>query len=208
VVHPGDGGRPPADLGNTAGAPSEATSTLDAATVAGWLLRSVPSTVGPLLDPLLSRAERRLRRDHARIAGYYGALAAEARAPRRRTDPAAIEVKVSHVLAERDHKLAELARRGTARVRVELAAALVLGGTATTATLRLRRRKSERSLRVRVSPGARSIDLLPCDGCSGWTDAPALCDDRLHLLCPTCLPVASGRPRCPACGGKGSDPEL
>ena len=35
-----------------------------------------------------------------------------------------------------------------------------------------------------------------------FTRAPLLCDDALHILCETCAPDPSGRPRCPACRGK------
>ncbi|MSP63777.1 MAG: hypothetical protein EXR72_26215 [Myxococcales bacterium] len=142
---------------------------------------------------------RRLTRDHARIVEYFAALIAEARTPRRTTAPEAIVAKLGQLVAERDAKVSDLATRYA--VRVSLAPAAVVCATARTVnlTFRLRRRKAARDLVVRLPAGARSLDRPACDGCPATTARPALCDDRLHLLCEQCVPSAQGRPRCPAC---------
>jgi hypothetical protein len=67
--------------------------------------------------------------------------------------------------------------------------------------LRVRRRKGERELLLRLPAGAHGFDRLACEGCAGTTERPALCDEQLHILCETCVPQATGRPKCPACGG-------
>jgi hypothetical protein len=135
------------------------------------------------------------------MAEYYAAMVAEARAPRRRVDAAAVEAKVKHLEAERDSRLRDLAERFTLRVHARLAAALWVAVPVVHVRLRVRRRKGERELALRLPAGAHGFDRLPCEGCASTTERPALCDERLHVLCETCVPQATGRPRCPACAG-------
>jgi hypothetical protein len=46
---------------------------------------------------------------------------------------------------------------------------------------------------------ARAPDALACVACPSTARAPLLCDDALHVLCESCAPDATGRPRCRAC---------
>jgi hypothetical protein len=147
----------------------------------------------------IASANRRRQRDRERIGSYYGRLAEEARAPRRKLDPASVDAKIAHLLRERDHRIREIDARYAARVRVEIVSLVTIQARCGLATLRLRRRKAEREIVLRVPSGTRSLDRLPCDGCGGYTLAPVACDDRLHLLCERCEPQSSGRPRCPKC---------
>lgn len=205
VVHPQDGGRP-GDGGLGArcvpvGDDVEPTAapTLDAGTSAAWIGRAARLAVAGAANPVLALAARRQERDHQRIASYYAALIAESRAPRRKVDRAAIDAKVGHLVAERDKRIADLAHRYGARISVRLAGLLWVRVATGVVTLSARRRKGQRDIVLRLPAGTRAFDRVPCDGCAGWLDRPALCDDRLHLLCEGCVPDATGRPECPAC---------
>ncbi|HEX5752981.1 MAG TPA: zinc finger, RING-type domain-containing protein [Archangium sp.] len=165
-----------------------------------WLARYAPEVEERVLRGVREATARRHARDRERMSEYYAAMVAEARAPRRRVDADAMEAKVRHLLAERDSKLRDLAERFTLRVHTRLAAALWVAAPVARVRVRVRRRKGERELVLRLPAGAHGFDWLPCEGCPGTTERPALCDERLHVLCETCVPLASGRPRCPACG--------
>jgi hypothetical protein len=103
------------------------------------------------------------------------------------------------VRGERDAKL--LALRERYRVRLTLAplALLLLEVPTLRVRLRVRRRKLEGELQLRFAPGATGFDRIACAACLATTSRPAVCDDRLHVLCEACCPSAQGRPDCPAC---------
>lgn len=164
-----------------------------AASRAAVLLRSATA-------PLLADVARRHARDHERIATYFAALVAEARAPRRRVEAQAVEAKVAHLVAERDKKLRDLGARFAVKVGASLAAVTWAEVPAGLAAVKLRRRKESRDIVLQVPAGAHAADRLGCEGCGGATAKPAACDERLHLLCEACAPSAQGRIACPACG--------
>jgi len=146
-----------------------------------------------------SSVARRHARDHGRIAEYFEALIRAARAPKRRVDADAIAEKVAHLVAERDAKLRDLGQRYALRATLEPLAAVVATVPAAWVRLRVRRRKRDGELRLRLPAGASALDRLACAGCGETTARPALCDDALHVLCEECLPQVQGRPRCAAC---------
>jgi hypothetical protein len=166
---------------------------------AKWAALRAARAVSAAVQPILREIERRKERDHARIADYFAQLGAEARAPRRKTDPAAIEAKLAHLAAERDKKMADLGARYATRVTAGVAALVTASVPAALAELRLRRRKAERRVFLRIPSGARAADQPACDGCGMPAARPAACDDALHLLCEACIPNAQGRFACPAC---------
>jgi hypothetical protein len=142
---------------------------------------------------------RRRDRERSRIDEYFTSLIAEARRPRRQVARSAIEARVAALRAEHQAKLRDLTARYTVRVRVEPVALAAIAVRVAEVRIRLRRRKGERELALHVPPHARGPDALACVACSGTTRAPLLCDDALHVLCESCAPDTSGRPRCPAC---------
>jgi hypothetical protein len=165
-----------------------------------WLLADAERQIQRgSLPPILDALGRRKLRDHERIEAYFAELIAEARAPRRKTDPEAIARKVEHLLIERDTKLRDLDTRYAARVRLQLAALISVTVPALVVDVRVRRRKESRELRVRLSARASALDAFRCEGCGDPTAHPAVCDIRLHLLCESCVPAAQGRFDCPAC---------
>lgn len=173
-----------------------------ARSVLSWLAARVPAQLAPRLDTIREAALRRHQRDHHRVVEYFADLAAET-GRRRKVDPAVLAAKLQHLVAERDAKLADLTPRYTLRVAVRLAAARWLTLPRAAVRLRLRRRKAERELELYLPIGAPGLDRVPCAVCMGATLAPAVCDDALHLLCERCVPSATGRVRCSACGARG-----
>jgi hypothetical protein len=145
---------------------------------------------------------RRHARDHRRIEEYFAALAADAAAPRRRIAPEAVRQKLEHLVAERDAKLRDLASRYLLRVSLEPVALVRVAVPATTVRLHVRRRKREGELVLRLPAGAQAFDRPACAGCGAATARPAVCDERLHVLCEACVPQAQGRPDCRACRGE------
>jgi hypothetical protein len=205
VVTSPDGGEPDAalqarlDLAWLDAAASPLGAEGERGDAARWIARRARPAVRAAAEPMFADVARRQARDHERIASYFAALVAEARAPRRKTEPKAVEAKVAHLIAERDKKLRDLGERFAVRVRASLAAAAWVELPAMLVTVKLRRRKEAREISLRVPSGAQSVDRLACEGCGASTAKPAACDDRLHLLCEACAPSAQGRLSCPAC---------
>jgi hypothetical protein len=202
-----DGGEPDEavqarlDLGwpDPAVTPAAPVAAAETGAAARWIAIRAGIAARAAAVPRIAEVERRHARDHERIAGYFAALVAEARAPRRKTEQAAVDAKVSHLVAERDKKLADLRERFTVKVRTSLAAVAWAEVPAAWVGVKLRRRKESREITLRVPTGAASVDRLACEGCGAPTAKPAACDDRLHLLCEECAPSAQGRLSCPAC---------
>jgi hypothetical protein len=169
---------------------------------ARWIVTRAECAVRAAAVPLLGEIRRRHGRDHERIASYFSALIAEARVPRRRMEPEAVEAKVAHLVTERDKKLRDLSERFAAQVRAQMAAAAWVEIPSASVGVRLRRRKESRDIALHVPAGAQSASKLACEGCGAATGKPAACDERLHLLCERCAPNPQGRIACPACGKK------
>lgn len=163
------------------------------------IVKRVAIVIGPRLDEVGTAVGRRRDRERARIDDYFGSLIAEARRPRRQVERAAIEAQIAALRAEHAAKLRDLGARYTLRVRIDPVALAAIAMRVAEVRLRLRRRKGERELALHVPPGARAPDALACVACPAATRAPVLCDDALHVLCETCAPEVTGRPRCPAC---------
>ncbi|MFT3771855.1 MAG: SNF2-related protein [Minicystis sp.] len=167
-----------------------------------WIAIRAGQAVRAAVAPLCADVARRQGRDHDRIADYFAALIAEARAPRRKVEPKALEAKVAHLVAERDKKLRDLGERYAVRITATLAAVVWAELPALNVAVKLRRRKLSRSIVLRVPAFAHAVDRLACEGCGAATAKPAACDERLHLLCEVCVPNAQGRFACPACGSR------
>lgn len=176
-----------------------AAVSIAAREVASWLRRRGERLLRDAVAPLEGDVARRHARDYERITSYFTALVTEARAPRRKTEPKAIEAKVAHLLAERDKKLRDLGQRYAMRVSVKPAALVAVELPVALVSVRLRRRKAERTITLRVPSGAHEVDKLACEACAAATGKPAACDDTMHLLCERCAPGVQGRIACPAC---------
>lgn len=211
VVHAcasSDGGEPDAqfaellDLSARPEVPALALAADDARPALAALPARVTARIAEAVVDALSSIERRHARDHERMSAYFAGLVAELSTGRRRVDPAVLAAKAQALTAERDARLRDLAVRYAPRLTSAPVALVVARVPAVRVRLRVRRRKSERELRVTLPGGAASLDRLACDGCAGSTLRPALCDDALHVLCERCAPQAQGRLACPACGAR------
>ena len=211
VAHAASGGQP--DPLSTAafgslifGDDPRATEGTDARGALGGvtaIVRRAALAVGPRLDEIGAAVARRRDRERARIGEYFTSLIQEARRPRRQVARSAIDARVAALDAEHAAKLRDLEGRYTLRLRLEPVALAAISVRVAEVRLRLRRRKGERELALSVPPSARTPDAIGCVACAGTTLRPLLCDEALHVLCETCAPDASGRPRCPACRRTG-----
>ncbi len=205
VIASPDGGEPDPAMGAlldvTAGDARvvASRSKVDVFGAARWIAIRAERAVRVASAGALADIERRQARDRDRIADYFAQLGAEARAPRRKTDPAAIEAKLLHLTAERDKKIEDLRSRYAARITARVAALVAAEVPAALVHLRLRRRKAERRITLCVPASSQAADALACEGCAMPAPRPAACDDAVHLLCEACAPVAQGRIACPAC---------
>jgi hypothetical protein len=180
----------------------EGHSAQAAARAATAVSRRSAEAIGPRLAEVGAAVARRRDRELMRIDDYFCSLIAEAKRPRRQVARDAIEARVATLHAEHLAKLRDLRARYTLRVRLEPVALVAISARVAEVRLRLRRRKGEREVALHIPPAARAPDALPCVACASTTRAPLLCDDALHILCESCAPDPSGRPRCPACRGK------
>ncbi len=144
---------------------------------------------------------RRQERDLRRVEEYFQGLRAELSKRARRGKVAAedIALKAAAIDRERASKLQELHERGQVRFEASLAAAIWIESPVVTLSLHTRRRKAERSFTLEYD--AVTLHLLgpACEACGLDAPQPALCDERLHAICSTCVPRAEGRWNCPAC---------
>jgi hypothetical protein len=179
----------------------EPPSERSAAQLARLVSIRAEALVRSAVAPAIESAQRRLGRDHERVARYFEELAQEARhaARRRKVDEATLEEKLRHYAAERDAKLAELQERFSLRASAEPAVLVRVQVAALFMRVRIRRRKAARELMLCLPAEASALDRQACEGCGAPTAAPAVCDERLHLLCAECAPSAQGRIACPAC---------
>lgn len=157
------------------------------------------SALSATVAPFLQQVERRSHRDKARIRAYFKELCDETRASRRIKDEGARARKLEAFGADERQKLADIDARFTLRTSAKPVALLAVSASVQQVVVRVRRRKGERLLTLRLPPAARALDTLHCAACDGATDRPAVCDDQLHLLCSACVPRVEGRVSCPAC---------
>jgi hypothetical protein len=205
AIHAGDGGEPDSAL-IAAADPSHDSARLLRAPDAGagsealgLIARRAGQRARQAVAAASASVARRHARDYRRIIEYFEGLVADARAPKRRVEADAIAKKVDHLVAERDAKLRDLGQRYALRVSLEPLAAVAITVPAAWVKLRARRRKRQGELMLRLPAGSAALDRLSCAACGEATARPALCDDALHVLCETCVPLVQGRPACRAC---------
>jgi hypothetical protein len=180
-------------------AAEHAPAQVETSFAADRLARRASATVALGLAGITAAVDRRAARERTRIDEYFAALLAEARRPRRKVSREAIEARLRALEGEREAKLRALGDRYSLRVAIAPAALAIVAVRVAAVRVRARRRKGERVVDLRVPAFARQPDTLLCVACGGTTRAPLLCDDALHILCETCVPDSTGRPRCPAC---------
>jgi len=154
------------------------------------------------LSPFLAGMERRMARDLERLHAYHSELRKEAAARRdergrkgeidetRKVD----QMRLEAIEREYHTKVADLRRKYAMSVEVRFLQALRADMPVRRAAVTVLRRKGSRQTHLDWNPIARRFDLFPCEGC--WTSPRVycVCDDKLHLVCPSCFCA------CPYCG--------
>jgi len=135
-------------------------------------------------------ANRRLSRDTERVESYYAQLLAqiEKRISKRIADTAAMEkerTRAEATKADREAKLEDLRRRYALHVRTEPALLLVVRAPVRRISVRLVRKKEERSCTLDWNPVLKVLELPLCEHCSARAHPIYLCE-RVHLLCKSC----------------------
>ncbi len=143
---------------------------------------------------------RRQERDLRRVEEYFQGLRAELnkRSLRAKVTPEDRALKAAAIERERAAKLQELSERGQVRLAVALAAAVWVEAPVAGVALRTRRRKAERRVRLEYDFATQHLLGPACEACGLDAPLPALCDERLHVICARCVPRAEGRWECPA----------
>ena len=144
---------------------------------------------------------RRQERDLRRMEEYFQGLRAELdkRSRRAKVTPEDRALKAAAIGREREAKLQELRERSQVRLEAALAAAVWVETPVAGVALRARRRKAERALRLEYDFATHHLLGPACEACGLDAPLPALCDERLHVICARCVPQAEGRWHCPAC---------
>ncbi len=154
------------------------------------------------LSPFLAGMERRMARDLERLHVYHSDLRREAAkrlAERIRkganTDVQRVDqMRLEAIEREYHAKVADLTRKYAMSVEVRFLQALRADMPVRRADLAVLRRKGSRQTHLDWSPIAKRLDHFPCEGCWTLPRIYCVCDDRLHLICPSCLSA------CPSCG--------
>ncbi len=144
---------------------------------------------------------RRQERDLRRMEEYFKGLRTELdkRSRRAKVAPEDRALKAAAIDREREAKLQELSERSRVRLDVALAAAVWVETPVAGVTLRTRRRKAERTFRLEYDFATHHLLAPACEACKLDAPLPALCDEKLHVICIQCVPRAEGRWECPAC---------
>jgi hypothetical protein len=174
------------------------------------LLELVERALYPRLDtalaPFVKGLRRRLGRDQERLYTYHNdlhreatrrlSLLAEGDSGRQRE-----EKRLEAIQREYTAKLHDLTRQYAMRVAVAWVQTLEIIMPVQRFAVRIRRRKSERTIYLDWNPLARRLEAPPCEF-SYSADRPRLvCDDALHLVTPEGMVpcIGCGRVFCRAC---------
>ncbi|MFH0908880.1 MAG: hypothetical protein V1929_08965 [bacterium] len=179
---------------------------------------AVPTRSRVALAPFMAGMERRMSRDLERLRIYHEDLRREVadkiakQARRNEPEENQARERMRREAIEREYlaKVADVQRKYALSVRVELLQAARIAAPVLRLHLTLLRRKGARSYHLDWNSLSRKLDALPCESCRKISESHALCDARLHMVCPGCLSACPGcrkiycracfSPACPACG--------
>jgi len=180
--------------------------------------RLLPAMIRVRLTPFLAGMERRMSRDLKRLHEYHSDLRSEAAArigdKRRKVenvkDLDAEQMRLQMIEREYGAKVADLERKYAMSVEIRPTQAVRAQLPAQRADLLLLRRKGIRKLHLDWCALAKGFELPPCEACFAIPRTYAVCDDKLHCVCPTCMSACSAcakvacmachPAKCPKCG--------
>ena len=171
--------------------------------------RLLPVRIRAKVAPFLVGMERRMSRDLERLHAYYSDLRLETvrrieSKKRKGEEPevvAAEQMRMQAIEREYQAKVVDLDRKYAMSVDVRLTQAVRAQLPVMRVELFLLRRKGIRKLFMDWNPMSKGFDMPPCESCF---DAPRtfhVCDDKLHLICSTCMAACPGcaKESCRAC---------
>ncbi len=181
-----------------------AAADLDATALAARVRPLVEHHVRRDLEPFLNAVRRRLDRDRGRIHEYHDDLRRTAQTKlaalavssgdKAESDRKRETMRIAAIEREYAAKLDDLRHNYALRVTVDWMQGLTLFAPVHRYDVLIKRRKSERIIRVDWHPAIRMIEPPPCDWGFGLERARLVCDDGLHLTDP------SGQAPCRSCG--------
>jgi hypothetical protein len=176
------------------------------------------------LEPFLRAMRRRFDRDRHRIHSYHDdlrlasirklAVLSPATGEKAENDRRRETMRIAAIAREYTAKLDDLRHNYALRVTVEWVQGLVVFAPVRHFEVIIKRRKSERRIRLDWHAAARSAEVPPCDWGDGLDRTRLVCDDALHLTepagqapCPSCGKVwcRACRGGCPRCGASQAD---
>jgi hypothetical protein len=195
--------------GQSEGAVADALSSSQAEMLLKQASRAARQATLRALEPMQRAVKRRHLRDRGRLRSYFAALQQEMekqleRLERRKgsgEEQGSRKKKIEELPLELERKLCDLAARYVLRVEVKPIAALRLTMRARRVVLSVKRRQAQRELLLHQSALGRTFDPLACECCGQSTYGFALCDSKLHVLCPSCDGARSSAKSCPVCSG-------
>jgi hypothetical protein len=189
----------------------------------GWSAATLAARLRPLLEreardgmePFLRTMRRRLERDRDRVHAYHNDLREasldrlasldRAHKDRAEADRRREMLRVEAIEREYRAKLEDLRRNYALRITVEWVQALEIYVPVQRFEVLIRRRKSERVIRLDWHPLVRALERPLCEAGPGLDRVRLVCDDKLHLTDPVgqapC--ISCGKPFCHACFPRG-----
>lgn len=176
------------------------------------------------LAPFLAGMERRMGRDLERLHAYHEDLRGEAirrqseGSGRKRAKPDAglTAQRLAAIEREYEAKVGDVRRKYGLTVEIHPLQTFLTSMPVHRLAFVIRRRKGERAGYLDWNPVTRKLDNLNCEACGALSTVFNVCDDRLHVVCPTCFDSCQNCAKCycrachpkgcPECGlRKGSD---
>jgi hypothetical protein len=179
---------------------------------AAWDARTIAARLPPLvedhvrrdLETFLNAMRRRLDRDRGRIHQYHDdlrrtaqmklAALGSANGEKAEADRKRETMRIAAIEREYAAKLSDLRHNYALRVTIDWMQGLTLFAPVHRYEVLVKRRKSERIIRIDWHSAIRMMEPPPCDWGTPAGRTRLLCDDHLHLTDP------SGQTPCPSCG--------
>jgi hypothetical protein len=149
------------------------------------------------IEPFQDSMNRRFRRDVANLEEYYEDLKQEMEESLKRpgiSDQLISDrkAKISLIPDELERKKADLFKKYSIRVKLELCGGIQIRTPAAKILYQVSFGRKQKQLSMLYNPVTKSMDPLVCDGCGDSSYNIRFCN-HLHILCPTCST------KCPAC---------
>jgi len=162
-----------------------------------WVQRQAGKVLEREIKPFQDSMNRRFQRDVANLEEYYADLKKEMEESlnRPRISDQLISdrrTKISLIPDELERKKADLFKKYSIRVRIELCGGIQIRTPAVKILYQTSFGRKPKQLSMIYNPATKSMDPLVCEGCGDSTFNIRFCD-HLHMLCPACSA------KCPLC---------